>query len=99
MFNPEHGKIVFQFIFEEVLEKNDPELWYKNGYSTYECWDYATSNALASLYDSNLVTDEDETDLMAYLIKFEKSHEVDVFSDGFIYLLGRMFESEYELGE
>jgi len=96
MFDSKHGKIIFEYIFEELLQANDPQLWYENGYSTWECWNYATSNTLANLYDSNLVTDEDETDLMAYLVGFEATYEVDVFSDGFMYLLGQMFESKYE---
>lgn len=95
MFDAKNGKKIFDHLYEEVLKTNDPELWYESGYSTWECWDYAASNALEQ-WDS---TNDGITDLMAYVVECNPDDVCTVFVDGFHYLLGNMMQNEYEMGE
>lgn len=99
MFDATNGKKVFDRIYKEVLEGNDPSLWYEGGYVTWECWKYAALNALASLVDGNRINGEDETDLIAYVCECNPDGIETVFDDGCTYLLGNMMENEYEIGE
>lgn len=95
MFDAKNGKKIFDHLYEEVLKANDHELWYEGGYVTWECWDYAASNALEQ-WDS---TNDGITDLMAYIIECNPDDVGTIFNDGFGYLLGQMMQNEYEMGE
>lgn len=95
MFDAKNGKKVFDRLYEEVLKANDTGLWYESGYSTWECWDYAASNALERWVSTN----DDMTDLMAYVVECNPDDVCTVFFDGFHYLLGNMMQNEYEMGE
>ena len=93
MFDATNGKKVFEVLYDKVLTKNDPQLWYECGYVTWECWKYAASEAIEAM------AYEDVADLMAYIIKCSPDDTMTVFVDGFTYLLGQMMENEYEMGE
>lgn len=99
MFDARNGEKVFNNLYKTVLEKHDPELWYENGYSTEDCWDYAADNVLTYLVGGNHVSSNDKTDLMAYIIECNPDDVGTVFNDGFGYLLGQMMQNEYEMGE
>lgn len=99
MFDATNGKKVFELLYVRVLMHNDPQLWYENGYSMDECWEYAADNVLAYLVDGNHVSSNDKTDLMAYIIECNPDDVGTVFNDGFGYLLGQMMQNEYEMGE
>lgn len=99
MFDAKNGKKVFDRIYERVLETDDPARWYEDNYVVWECWKYAGLNAIAALVDSSRINDEDETDLMAYIIECNPDNVADAFDDGFHYLLGNMMQNEYEMGE
>jgi len=98
MFDASEGKKVFERLYKTVLEKNDPELWYGNGYSTWECWDYAADNAVSYLVDHGF-GGESITDLMAYIIECNPNDIGNAFGNGFEYLLGTTMQNEYEMGE
>lgn len=98
MFDATNGKKVFELLYERVIERNDPQLWY-DGYFTDECWEYAADNVLAYLVDGNHINGKDKTDLMAYIIECNPDNIDDAFNDGFGYLLGCMMQNEYEMGE
>ena len=99
MFDATNGKKVFELLYEKVIEHNDPQLWYEDGYCIWKCWEYAAQNAMAPLVDGNCISDEDETDLMAYIVERNPDNVSGAFDDGFWYLLGEMMENEYEMGE
>lgn len=96
MFDATNGKKVFELLYEKVLMHNDPQLWYENGYSTWECWDYAADNAMSWLVDAGMGS-ESITDLMAYVIECNLDNIFDAFGDGFGFLLGNMMQNEYEM--
>lgn len=99
MFDARNGKKVFNNLYKTVLDKNDPELWYEDGYCIWECWKFASGNALGYLWDGNRLNDEGETDLMAYIIECNPDDVATLFDDGFGFLLGQMMQNEYEMGE
>lgn len=93
MFDASSGEAVFRYAYDTVLRKNDPDVWDSGGYVTWECWQYAATNVC------ELLSDDEVTDLMAYVIECNPDNAHTVFCDGFTYLLGQMMLSEYELGE
>lgn len=99
MFDATNGKKVFELLYEKVIEHNDPQLWYEDGYCIWECWEYAADNVLAYLVDVNHVSRKDETDLIAYICECNPDNVDSAFGDGFGYLLGQMMQNEYEMGE